>query len=306
LNVSYYSDNTAVATIDGGMIHITGAGSANITASQAGDANYNPAPDVIQPLTVNKAAQTITFSPLPAKTYGDADFSPGAASSSGLTVSYSSDNTAVATIAGGMIHITGAGSANITASQSGNTNFNAAADVVQPLVVSKSGQTIIFTAIPDRLLIGDTFTLEAVASSGLTVSFESQNPAFATVAGSLLTGVTKGTATIRAFNNGDQNYNPAETSASVDIVSTHRDIMHLFTPNGDGINDYWELPDLQEWGKCEVKVYNRWGKLVYDNADYDNLWDGTSDGKPVPEGPYYFIIKTENAGIVKGNVNIVR
>jgi gliding motility-associated-like protein len=82
--------------------------------------------------------------------------------------------------------------------------------------------------------------------------------------------------------------------------------MHLFTPNNDGFNDLWELPDLVTWGKCDVKVYNRWGKLVFADANYNNLWDGTSNGSPLPEGAYYFVIKTENAGTVTGTVNIVR
>ena len=97
-----------------------------------------------------------------------------------------------------------------------------------------------------------------------------------------------------------------EAFDTVEIYSTHKEIMHLFTPNNDGINDQWELPDLATWGKSEVKVFNRWGKLVFADADYNNLWDGTSNGSPLPEGPYYFVIKTENAGVVKGTLNIVR
>ncbi len=56
-----HSDNTTVATVTGNIVHITGAGTAVITASQAGNTNYNAAPDVPQTLTVNKANQTITF-----------------------------------------------------------------------------------------------------------------------------------------------------------------------------------------------------------------------------------------------------
>ena len=82
--------------------------------------------------------------------------------------------------------------------------------------------------------------------------------------------------------------------------------MHLFTPNNDGINDYWELPDMDVWGKSNVKVYNRWGKLVFAKDNYDNLWDGTSNGNPLPEGAYYFVIKTENSGTITGTVNIIR
>jgi gliding motility-associated-like protein len=122
----------------------------------------------------------------------------------------------------------------------------------------------------------------------------------------LLSGVSKGDVQIRAFHPGDNNYEAAEAFVNVEIYSTHRDIMNLFTPNNDGINDYWELPNLQDWGKCDVKVYSRNGKLLYSNPNYNNLWDGTSNGNPVPEGAYYYIIKTENAGEMKGTVNIVR
>ena len=86
---------------------------------------------------ITAALQVITFNPLPAVTYGAADFSPGASSdNSGTTITYSSDNTAVATIVNGNIHIVGAGSANITASQTGETS------VVQPLTVNQAPLTI--------------------------------------------------------------------------------------------------------------------------------------------------------------------
>jgi gliding motility-associated-like protein len=118
--------------------------------------------------------------------------------------------------------------------------------------------------------------------------------------------VAKGIVQIRAYNAGDDNYDAAEALADVEVYSTHKDIMYLFTPNNDGFNDLWELPEMSTWGNCDVKVYNRWGKLVYDNKNYNNTWDGTSGGTPVPEGAYYFVIKTENSGVVKGTVNIVR
>jgi MBG domain-containing protein len=86
--------------------------------------------------------QTITFNPLPAKTYGDADFAPGASASSGLTVAYASSNTSVATIVGGQIHIVGAGSSTITASQAGDATYNPASDVQQTLTVTAKGLTV--------------------------------------------------------------------------------------------------------------------------------------------------------------------
>ncbi|HOU03565.1 MAG TPA: gliding motility-associated C-terminal domain-containing protein [Bacteroidales bacterium] len=306
LTVTFTISNTAVATVSGNTVTITGGGTATITASQEGNAWWNPATPVEQILTVNKVDQTITFNALPAKVFDDADFSPGATSSSGLTVTYASDNENVATIVNNMIHITGAGSAVITASQAGNDTYNPAEDVTQTLTVGKADQTITFTNYPDEILLGTTYNLTAVASSGLAVLFESNNTTIATVAGNLLTAVKKGSVQIRAYNAGNENYEPAEALVTVEVTSTHRDIMNLFTPNGDGINDYWELPEMDAWGRCDVRIFNRWGKLVFAQDDYDNLWDGTSNDNPLPEGPYYYVIETQNSGTIKGTVNILR
>lgn len=90
---------------------------------------------------IAKASQTIVFNALAEKTTTDADFAPGATASSGLTVSYTSSNQSVATILNGNIHIVGAGTTTITASQAGNGNYNAASDVPQTLLVSVPATT---------------------------------------------------------------------------------------------------------------------------------------------------------------------
>lgn len=86
--------------------------------------------------------QTINFSNLPAKTYGEVDFNPGATATSGLQVTYSSNNPAVATIVNGNIHIVGAGTADITADQAGNTDYQAAPSVTITLTIDKASLTI--------------------------------------------------------------------------------------------------------------------------------------------------------------------
>ncbi len=118
LTVTYTSSNTDVATVSGSTITIVGAGTSTITASQAGNDDYNAASDVEQVLTVGKADQTIIFTTLDNKTYGDADFEL-TAPSSGLTVTYTSSNTDVATVSGSTITIVGAGTSTM-ASQAGN------------------------------------------------------------------------------------------------------------------------------------------------------------------------------------------
>jgi len=87
--------------------------------------------------------QTITFGPLSNVTYGDAPFALTATASSGLTVTYQSSNTNVATISGNTVTIVGAGSTTITASQPGDgVNWNAAPDVDQTLTVDPKALTV--------------------------------------------------------------------------------------------------------------------------------------------------------------------
>jgi gliding motility-associated-like protein len=206
LAVTYVSSNTAVATIVAGKIHIVGAGTSTITASQAGNATFNAAADVLQTLTVNKAAQTITFAALTPVTYGAADITLAATANSGLAVTYASSNTAVATIVNGKIHIVGAGTANITASQAGDNNHSAAADVVHLLTVNKAAQIITF-AIIDPVLFGvSDFAPAATSSSGLTVTFTSSNPAVATIVNGQIHIVGVGTSVITALQAGDADF----------------------------------------------------------------------------------------------------
>ncbi len=387
LSVIYTCNNTDVAIISGNTIQIVGTGNADITASQSGNQYYNPAADVTQTLTINKADQVITFPAISPVVYGSASFSAGAWSTSGLTVTYNSDNPSVAEVTDGIIYIRSAGNSNIIASQAGDNNFNPAEDILVNIVVAKapltitvdnkskpylsenpeltytcSGfvfnenievldglpavstevttdspagdymitveggnddcydfiyvqgiltitkipQTITFTSHPDELLVNETFELAAVATSGLAVYFDSNDSQVAQVIGSTLTGITRGNAKVRAYQTGDENYDPAEAEISVEVISAHENIMYLFTPNNDGFNDFWEIPDLESYGRCEIKVYNRWGKLVFSSPDYHNEWDGTSNGVNLPPAAYYFIIKTETEGSVTGTVNIVR
>lgn len=128
--------NTTTGAITGTP---TAAGSATVTVkgtNSAGDST----PAAID-FTIAKANQTITFANIN-KQYGDAAFPLTGTSSAGLTLAYSSSNTAVATISGNTVTITGVGTANITASQPGDANYNAATDVVRTLTVTKKNVTI--------------------------------------------------------------------------------------------------------------------------------------------------------------------
>lgn len=219
LPLSYFSSNTSVATVSGSVVTIVGVGSTTITASQTGNSSYNVATSVSQTLTVNKAAQTITFGALSSKTYGDSSFSITGSASSGLPISYSSSNTSVATVSGSFVTIVGAGSTTITASQSGNSSFNSATSVSQTLTVNKVGQTISFATLPAKTYGDSAFALTGSSTSGLTVSYSSSNPSVATVSGSTVTIVAAGAATITAAQAGNGNYNAASSVSQNLFVS---------------------------------------------------------------------------------------
>jgi hypothetical protein len=99
-------------SITGSTITIIKAGSCTVTAHQAGNANYNPAPNVPQTFNIvkaNRANQTITFNPLPDKVIGDPPFTVAATASSGLPVTFTVSGGACS-IAGATVTLTGAGS----------------------------------------------------------------------------------------------------------------------------------------------------------------------------------------------------
>jgi len=210
LPVSYTSDNINVADIQFGLVHIVGAGSCNITASQAGNSNYLAAPPVSQLLTVNMAPQSITFNVLPSISYYNPDFDPGAFASSGLPVSYSSDDTTVAKILNGLVHITGIGTCNITAIQTGNNNYETASSVTRGLTINNNAyQSIIFNAFPAETYGNPDFDPGATASSGLAISYSSDNINVASIKSNNIHITGAGNSNITAWQNGNTDYSAA-------------------------------------------------------------------------------------------------
>jgi gliding motility-associated-like protein len=87
--------------------------------------------------------------------------------------------------------------------------------------------------------------------------------------------------------------------------------MDAFSPNGDGINDRWNAANGTSCTRqIYVKVYNRYGGLIYRNDNYNNEWDGTYNGKPAADGTYYYVITymliNGKSVQLTGNVTILR
>lgn len=69
-------------------------------------------------------------------------------------------------------------------------------------------------------------------------------------------------------------------------------VPNAFSPNGDGINDKWEIAGLRNVTNCHVEIFNRWGQSVYSSTGYATPWDGSFKGKAAPVATYYYVIKT--------------
>jgi len=350
--IIYTSSNPLVATIIGSNIHITGAGTSDITASQASDGFY-PAASVTRTLTVNKAAltvkaddksrfeglanppltitytgfvlgetaavlltapaisttatiasppgtypitvsgataanytithtngtltvvpkqnQTITFNTPPTKTYGNADFAAGATSTNNtIPITYTSSNPAVATIIGNNIHITGAGTSTITASQAGNDGYFPATPVSRTLTVNKANLTI--------------RVLDTVKTTG------QPNPVFTITYTGFVLGetvanlTTPPVATTTAVTNSAPGYYPitlgGATSSNYNIIYTNgRLTIWPLTGTGEKyINVYKNAA-----GNLTVKVYSN-EPLLGDIVVYDML------GRPVAQKNFFMPI----------------
>lgn len=70
-------------------------------------------------------------------------------------------------------------------------------------------------------------------------------------------------------------------------------IPNAFSPNGDGINDRWEIDGLRGIPGCQVEIFNRWGQPVYESIGYERPWDGTWKGRQSPTGTYYYVIRAK-------------
>jgi gliding motility-associated-like protein len=84
---------------------------------------------------------------------------------------------------------------------------------------------------------------------------------------------------------------------------------NLITPNGDGMNDTWVVENIWAYPEAVVVIFNRYGMEVFNGSNYDlNRWDGTFDGKELPDGAYYYVITHPDHPntVYKGAINLIR
>ena len=80
-----------------------------------------------------------------------------------------------------------------------------------------------------------------------------------------------------------------------------------YSPDGDGINDVWNIGGIDLYPDCKVEIFNRWGYKIYESKGYDTPWDGMWNGKELPAETYYFAITLgDGSKPITGTVTIIR
>lgn len=83
-------------------------------------------------------------------------------------------------------------------------------------------------------------------------------------------------------------------------------IPDILTPNGDGVNDVLFIEGIHRFPANELYIYNRWGREIFAAENYENNWDATWQGKPLPNGTYFYVLNNRATGenLGKGYITV--
>jgi len=169
---------------------------------------------------------------------------------------------------------------------------------ISPLVNAGNGQSI---------FEGNSVTLNGTIS-GSSVNFN-WTPTISMMNSNSLTPIVQPDNTTTYTLNGVSEVGCGDASSEV-TINVYKKIVvpNAFSPNGDGINDTWVITNLDTYPNSQLKVFSRWGQLVFESKANNKIWDGTYNGKTLSNGVYYYIIEVNEANIkpISGSVLIIR
>ena len=168
----------------------------------------------------------------------------------------------------------------------------------------------VVNAGPDKTIVAGASTqLNGSASNVVSIAW---TPAASLTGANTLTPVAQpATTTTYTMTVVNSDNCTSTDDAVVTVIPYCVKPANAFTPNGDGIHDRWVVTDGNACtNQIMVKVFNRYGHVVFEDNNYQNDWDGKYKGKPVPDGTYYYVIQYRliSGRIVpaKGDVTILR
>jgi len=152
------------------------------------------------------------------------------------------------------------------------------------------------------------FSVQIVASGGINYTWTPSYNISDTTINNPFVWPTKDTSYIVFVKD---NYGCIDTaSVRILVLKDYKLIIaNTMTPNGDNFNDFFWIGMIEYYPNNEVFVFNRYGQMIFNGKNYDNkkvYWDGTYQGKKVPDGAYYYVIKfTDSNVIFKGSINVI-
>jgi large repetitive protein len=181
------------------------------------------------------------------------------------------------------------------------------------VVVNVSSVNDVPVAVNDIVTIGQDQSIEidalmndlSLGDGGLVVSITTQ-PKYGSISvtnqGTLVYSPNKGFSGAETFvyRVCDANGDCDQAEVTVNVTSNELIIPQGFSPNGDGTNDFFVIPDIGKYNKVSIEILNRWGNPVYKQSVYANDWDGTANigftiGKELPAGTYFYVVKIDEA-----------
>ena len=227
LPITYFATTTKCSIHDY-LLSLDSAGTCIVKAVQSTTVNYVPA-TITRSFQIAKGMQTISFTPVPTRTYGDASFAVSAQASSGLATTLYSITKSVCTVSVTSVTIVTGGNCILQAAQSGNANYNGLL-AYDTLVIAKKAQVVTITPIDQMAFSTTPFTPKDTAESGLPVVISSATPNVCTVSANAVTTVTSGRCKLVATQAGDEKYLSAiSDTAAFNVIQATQTVN--FTPS---------------------------------------------------------------------------
>ncbi len=98
----------------------------------------------------------------------------------------------------------------------------------------------------------------------------------------------------------------ASDEVVVTVIEKSQEIPKFFSPNNDGVGEFWVFRNVESYKTCKLAVFSRSGQVVFEASPYTNSWDGTYNGKPLSDGDYYYNLKCDDGKVINGAVRIIR
>ena len=315
--INYTSGNTAVAVIIAGKIHIIASGTSTITAVSNGVS-------IQQLLTVNAIPQpsiSISAAPTFPQCSGTPILFKATPANEGTNPSYqwkvngsdageNSTQFSSSTFSNGEVITCTLTNNTVCPNPLSVTSSPVTADIISPLTPTP---TLSISASANSVYFGMPLSFTAVPQNAIAIT------SYQWKINEINAGTNESTFTSSAFNTNDtvtctitfQNSCTLPVTSNpypvIVLPPSEIKIINAFTPNGDGVNDTWNIPLLSYYPNCSVEIFNRYGTAVLLSNGYSKPWDGLYNGKQLPVGVYFYIIDLKT-GVprLSGNITLLR